>query len=129
MKKFFGLGKSKNKEDAKDKNGEKQKSAALDSLKQEMKEYKGQIYNPAEDDGITTESLFRVVDGDSGKGYDVRELLGISEEEFKNNPELANALAYMNEIQPVDNDPALKEESKEDENGVMTEETRHKKYF
>ena len=70
-----------------------------------------------------------MVDGDSGKGYDVRELLGISEEEFKNNPELANALAYMNEIQPVDNDPALKEESKEDENGVMTEETRHKKYF
>jgi len=29
-----------------------------------------------------------VVDGDNGEKVDVRELLGITEEEFKNNPEL-----------------------------------------
>ena len=44
-----------------------------------MKEYKGQKYNPVEDDGITTESMFKIVDGETGERVDVRELLGITE--------------------------------------------------
>ena len=63
-----------------------------------MEGYKGQKYNPAEDDGITTESLFKVIDGDTGEAIDVRELLGITEEEFRANPELRQAIAHMNKI-------------------------------
>ena len=81
MKKFFGFGKKKDVDPKR-----------LQENKQKMAEYKGQPYNPAEDDGITTESLFKVVDGESGERIDVRELLGISEEDFKNNPELLQAL-------------------------------------
>lgn len=57
-----------------------------------MDTYKGQSYNPAEDDGITTESMFRVVDGDTGERIDVRELLGLTEEDFKENPDLLQVL-------------------------------------
>jgi hypothetical protein len=33
--------------------------------------------------------LFKVIDKDNGEVVDIRELLGITEEDFKNNPELA----------------------------------------
>ena len=84
-----------------------------------MKTYKGQVYNPAEDDGITTESLFSVIDGDTGQAIDVRELLGVTEEEFKANPELVAALAHMNKIKPIDSAPKIEEEEKK-EDGPMT---------
>ena len=80
MKKFFGLGKK----DPKD--------SKLEKNKQDMQLYKGQSYNHVEDDGITTESMFKVVDGDTGEKIDVRELLGITEEDFKENPDLLNVL-------------------------------------
>ena len=51
MKKFFGIGK---KEDP------KAKAAKMEETKKEMQLYKGQAYNPVEDDGITTESMFKV---------------------------------------------------------------------
>jgi hypothetical protein len=54
-----------------------------------------------EDDGITTESMFKVVDGDTGEKIDVRELLGITEEDLKNNPDLLNILKHMNEKSPL----------------------------
>ena len=70
MKKFFGFGKSKDKDAANNSNARKSgaSSAAseLEKMKAEMQTYKGQKYNPSEDDGITTESLFKVVDGDAG---------------------------------------------------------------
>ena len=72
-----------------------------------MTNYKGQKYNPVEDDAITTESLFKVLDADTGKEIDVRELLGLTEEDFKDNPELASVLQHMQNISPLD------EESKE----------------
>ena len=90
MRKFFGLGKSKGSSNASS-NRESSKSVSsskLNDMKADMQKYKGQRYNPAEDDGITTESLFRVIDGDTGDAIDVRELLGVTEEEFKANPEL-----------------------------------------
>ena len=84
-----------------------------------MQTYKGQRYNPAEDDGITTESLFKVIDGDTGEAIDVRELLGVTEEEFKANPELRDAIAHMNRIQPIEEtkaeEPEIEEEKKEEE--------------
>jgi len=61
-----------------------------------MEEYKGQTYNPKEDDGVTTESLFKVIDTNCGEAVDVRELLGLKEEDFQNNPELLEALKLMN---------------------------------
>jgi len=92
MKKLFGFGK---KED------DKSKTAKLEKTKQEMLLYKGQTYNPVEDDGITTESMFKVIDGDTGEKIDVRELLGITEEDLKNNPDLLNILKHMNEKSPL----------------------------
>jgi hypothetical protein len=67
-----------------------------------MANYKGQTYNPVEDDGITTDTMFKVIDGDTGERIDVRELLGITEEDFKNNPELLNVLKHMNIKSPVE---------------------------
>lgn len=66
-----------------------------------MQNYKGQAYNPAEDDGITTESMFKVIDGDTGEVIDVRELLGLTEEDFKENPDLLNVLKHMNVKAPL----------------------------
>lgn len=97
MKKFFGFGKSKNNRDSKTTSQSK-----LDDIRAEMEGYKGQKYNPAEDDGITTESLFRVIDASTGQVIDVRELLGVTEEEFKASPELQAAIAHMNKIQPIE---------------------------
>jgi len=57
-----------------------------------MEEYKGQVYVPKEDDGVTTESLFKIVDQNNGAQVDVRELLGLEEADFQNNPELLEAL-------------------------------------
>ena len=85
MKKFFSFGKSKGNSNRDSKTTSQSK---LDDIRGEMASYKGQKYNPAEDDGITTESLFRVVDGDTGEAIDVRELLGVTEEEFRSNPDL-----------------------------------------
>ena len=83
MKNFFkGLGKK----------SESKKNEKLDQAQQDMKTYKGQKYNPIEDDGITTESMFKIVDGETGERIDVREMLGITEEDFKNNPELLEVL-------------------------------------
>ena len=61
-----------------------------------MEEYKGQKHNPVEDDQITTESLFKVLDAETGEWVDVRELLGVTEEDFKNNPELYEVMKQMN---------------------------------
>lgn len=91
MKNFFGFGK-------KDKTKEQKK----EETKQAMANYKGQTYNPVEDDGITTDTMFKVIDGDTGERIDVRELLGITEEDFKNNPELLNVLKHMNIKSPVE---------------------------
>ena len=117
MKKFFSFGSKKSS------NRDSQKTTSqskLDDIRGEMTGYKGQRYNPAEDDGITTESLFKVIDGDTGEAIDVRELLGVTEEEFRSNPELQAALAHMNNIQPIDEEesksatqPRIEEESKE----------------
>ena len=79
--------------------------ATLNDLKQEMNYYRGQKYNPVEDDNITTESMFKVINADTGEAMDVRDMLGITEEEFKNNPDLLNALVHMNNIQPIDSKP------------------------
>lgn len=99
MKKFFSFGKSKG-SSGRD-SAKTTSQSKLDDIRGEMQGYKGQRYNPAEDDGITTESLFKVIDGDTGEAVDVRELLGVTEEEFRSNPELQAALAHMNKIQPI----------------------------
>lgn len=81
MKKFFGFGKK-----------EEKKNEKLQQAQQDMKSYKGQTYNPAQDDGITTESMFKIIDGETGEMVDVREMLGITEEDFKDNPDLLQVL-------------------------------------
>ena len=105
--------------------------------------YKGQTYNPAEDDNITTESLFKVINADTGEHIDVRELLGVTEEDFAKNPELLNALMHMNNIQPIEQQPKLQEiettEMKGNNNllesadglngGGANQKARHFKYF
>ena len=103
MKKLLGFGNKK-------KSTTTNKSTIISQTNREaMANYKGQIYNPAEDDAITTESVFKVIDADTGEHIDVRELLGVTEEDFKSNPELINALKHMNNKNPI----ASKEESKE----------------
>lgn len=96
-----------------------------------MQNYRGQKYNPAEDDQITTESIFNIIDGDTGKRIDVRELLGVTEEEFAADPELQAALAHMNKIKPIDSKPQVIEEEKKEEDGsrIMDQKSRHFKYF
>jgi hypothetical protein len=79
--------------------------------KVQMEQYKGQVYNPAEDDGITTESMFKVVDGDTGERIDVRELLGLTEEDFRDNPDLLNVLQHMNNIKPLEVEEEKKDSS------------------
>lgn len=54
--------------------------------------------------------MFKVVDGDTGERIDVRELLGLTEEDFKENPELLKVLQHMNNIKPLE--PDDEEESK-----------------
>ena len=66
-----------------------------------MQSYKGQAYNPVEDDGITTESMFKVIDSDTGEKIDVRELLGLTEEDFAENPDLLNVIQHMNKKAPI----------------------------
>ena len=87
MKKFFGIGK---------KEAQSKPSEKLEKTKLEMQQYKGQAYNPVEDDGITIDSMFKVIDGDTGERIDVRELLGLTEDDFKENPELLNIIRHMN---------------------------------
>jgi hypothetical protein len=99
MRKLFGFGKKDT----------PKTSEQLVKAKEEMKTYSGQKFNPAEDQNITTESLFKVIDKDSGEAIDIRELLGITEEDFKNNPELADVLKQMNAQEPV-----IKEDSDEE---------------
>jgi hypothetical protein len=94
MRKLFGFGKKDT----------PKTSEQLVKAKEEMKTYSGQKFNPAEDQNITTESLFKVIDKDSGEAVDIRELLGITEEDFKNNPELAEVLRSMNAQEPVKQD-------------------------
>jgi hypothetical protein len=53
--------------------------------------------------------MFKVVDGDTGERIDVRELLGLTEEDFKENPDLLQILKHMNNIKPLENE----EESKD----------------
>lgn len=119
--KFSKSGKDSESKAAQPNPRESTKSAAstqLAAMQAEMLNYKGQRYNPAEDDGITTESLFQVIDGDTGMAIDVRELLGVTEEEFRANPELRDAIAHMNKIKPIDERPRMiEEESKE--SGVL----------
>lgn len=78
-----------------------------------MQSYKGQAYNPIEDDGITTESMFKVIDGDTGERIDVRELLGLTEEDFKENPDLLNILKHMNIKAPIAANNLQDEETKD----------------
>jgi hypothetical protein len=54
-----------------------------------------------EDDGITIDSMFKVIDGDTGEKIDVRELLGLTEDDFKENPELLNIIKHMNIKAPI----------------------------
>ena len=56
--------------------------------------------------------MFKITDGDTGEKIDVRELLGITEEDFKNNPELLSVLKHMNLKMPV------QEETKENQEGA-----------
>lgn len=112
MKKLFGFGKK----------DEKAKNEKLDKAQQEMKEYKGQKYNPREDDGITTESMFKIVDGETGERVDVRELLGLTEEDFKNDPTLLDVIKHMNTHAPV-------EPQDESEESGTNQKKRHFKNF
>lgn len=57
---------------------------------------------PKEDENITTQSLFKVTDKDTGEVLDVRELLGITEEDFRENPELYEVMMQMKTEAPVD---------------------------
>ena len=66
-----------------------------------MEAYQGQDKTPEINDGITKESLLSIIDKKTGQAMDVREVLGISEEDFKNNPELLEYLQEMNQAVPV----------------------------
>ena len=59
--------------------------------------------------------MFKVVDGDTGERIDVRELLGLTEEDFKENPDLLQVLKHMNNIRPIERDD--EEESKDPQEG------------
>ena len=61
-----------------------------------MANYKGQAWNEEQDKNITTESLFKIIDADTGESVDVREILGITAEEFEANPELYSVMLNMN---------------------------------
>jgi hypothetical protein len=76
-----------------------------------MASYQGQDKTQEINDGITKESLLSIIDKKTGKAMDVREVLGISEEDFKNNPELLEYLQEMNAAVPV---PEETKENKRD---------------
>jgi hypothetical protein len=58
MKKLFGFGKKKE---------TPKTQAKLEEAKVSMQSYQGQKFNPTEDKNITTESLFKVIDNDTGE--------------------------------------------------------------
>ena len=51
----------------------------------------------------------KVVDGDTGESIDVRELLGLTEEDFKENPDLLMVLKHMNNIKPLEEEEETKD--------------------
>ena len=58
----------------------------------------------------------------------------MTEEEFKANPELRDAIAHMNRIQPIEESksevPEIEEEKKEEEvPGQMDQKARHFRYY
>ena len=89
-----------------------------------MANYKGQTFNPKEDHKITTQSLFKVIDKDTGEAVDVRELLGITEEDFKDNPELLDIIKQMNLTEPVP-----EEEFIEADTGIVSQKRRHRRFL
>jgi hypothetical protein len=52
-------------------------------------------------DELTIENMFMVYDKKAGAYVDVREIMDITEEDFKENPELLDIIKQMNETNPV----------------------------
>lgn len=55
----------------------------------------------ATDEKFTIESMFSVYDKDAGTYVDLREIMDFSEEDFKENHQVAQILKQMNETNPV----------------------------
>lgn len=72
--------------------------------------------------------MFKVVDGDTGEKIDVRELLGLTEEDFRDNPELLQVLQHMNTIKPLDNDEESKDYESKPELGQAQKQRHFKNY-
>lgn len=53
-----------------------------------MESYTKQAHVPHEDDQITLKNLVNVIDKETGEAMDVRSVLGLNEEDLKDNPEL-----------------------------------------
>jgi len=53
-------------------------------------------------DELTVENMFRVYDKEAGAMVDIREIMDINEEDFKENPELLNIIRQMNQSNPIE---------------------------
>ncbi len=53
-------------------------------------------------DELTVENMFRVFDKEAGAMVDIREIMDINEEDFKENPELLNIIRQMNQSNPIE---------------------------
>ena len=54
-----------------------------------------------QDEKFSIESMFRVYDKDAGTYVDLREIMDFSEEDFKENKEVAQILKQINDTNPV----------------------------
>lgn len=52
-------------------------------------------------DELTIESMFSVYDKDAGAFLDVREIMDLTEEDFKDNQQVQGILKMMNESKPI----------------------------
>jgi len=75
--------------------------------------------------------MFKVVDGDTGERIDVRELLGLTEEDFKENPDLLQVLKHMNNIKPIERDDEETKDPQESSKSGMgqAQKLRHFKNY
>ena len=53
-------------------------------------------------DELTVENMFRVFDKEAGAMVDIREIMDVNEEDFKENPELLNIIRQMNQSNPIE---------------------------
>jgi hypothetical protein len=72
--------------------------------------------------------MFKVYDKDAGTFMDVREILDLNEEDFKDNKNLKEILSYMNTNNPVEKANLSESKSSDDQNSMNSRHSKERSY-